>query len=866
VRVISIPAAAIKSGEVLENTNVIPFPGASPDAAIHAAVAARLQAAAGEHVPHSELLWIAAHAWKEWRLSRPWPDEAAYVADLKDHTALMRRAMETQAAEQIARGEDPLYKADDYYHRSAEEEAPKKEKRKKPKLDPAPGAPEPKAEDFADVLGRIPRLFTYRHADGTPHSVVARWDFGPGDKKVLHYYWGGCDRVAAHWIEQHHPSPILYRLPEVLAGLRQGRTVVVVEGEKDTLGAIERWGFENDRIYVVTTTPGGGRHSSNSAAWDNVDLFPLSGADVILVPDLDGPGRAWCRGIGNILMAMNGKPAAVRVGIIPKAWGNGYGKGWGFGDKLPGNASEAGVERIITEAVPFRAWEISEEQARGGPGTQGTQAGDPWGDAEPIVEVREREPYPILALPGGIREAIQEAIGFLQCPPELAAGSALSVLSLAGQGIANIARSKKRLVSPVSLYHLATLDSGERKSAADKMFSEIIEQFQHEEREHRAIEIRRYHSAMEGWRARCTGINRAISAAAKAGKPTEALQKSLDDMTEPVKPRIPQWLYENTTTEGLAWALHTGWPTGAILSPEAAVVLGGYGMRSDSVKNNLTLLNKLWDGASQPITGRADDASYILRGARLTMGLAAQLAVVRQFLEGTDGIARGMGFLSRCLMSWPRSMAGYQPFKEEEDLDHVDAFNRKILRLLKDAPQPDPKTGQLALETLHFSPEGKKTWVEFFNRVDKGKRPDGPYFEIKDIAAKAGDNAARLAALFHLYEHHGTDNKLIGADTAGRACLIVGWHLEEARHFLSTAAAPAECREIVALDAWLIKHCISNGVAKVPAGDVGRIGPPATRPAKKRNQALTELAEMNRSRLVKVGKQRWIEVNPKLLG
>jgi len=205
-------------------------------------------------------------------------------------------------------------------------------------------------------------------------------------------------------------------------------------------------------------------------------------------------------------------------------------------------------------------------------------------------------------------------------------------------------------------------------------------------------------------------------------------------------------------------------------------------------------------------------------------------------------------------------MAGHQPFKEEEDLEHVDAFNRKITRLSKGAPQPDPKTGQLALETLHFSPDGKKAWVEFYDRTDKGKRPDGPYFEIKDIASKAADNAARLAALFHLYEHDITKNKLIGPDLAGRAAIIVGWHLEEARHFLWTAAAPAECREIAALDAWLIKRCISKGVAEVPAGDV-KFGPSATRVAKKRDLALAELSQMNRARLVFRGKQRWIEVS-----
>ena len=98
---------------------------------------------------------------------------------------------------------------------------------------------------------------------------------------------------------------------------------------------------------------------------------------------------------------------------------------------------------------------------------------DEWGDPEPLVEAREREPYPVAALPaGGIREAVQEATDFLQCPPELTASSPLSVLSLAGQGIANVARSKKRLISPVSLYHMAALDSGERKSQTDKMFSE----------------------------------------------------------------------------------------------------------------------------------------------------------------------------------------------------------------------------------------------------------------------------------------------------------------------------------------------------------------------------------------------------------
>jgi hypothetical protein len=99
------------------------------------------------------------------------------------------------------------------------------------------------------------------------------------------------------------------------------------------------------------------------------------------------------------------------------------------------------------------------------------------------------------------------------------------------------------------------------------------------------------------------------------------------------------------------------------------------------------------------------------------------------------------------------------------------------------------------------------------------------------------------------FDERDLNNPLKATDRPWRAAIIVEWHLEEARHFLATEAAPAERREIVALDACLIKRCLNKGVSEVLAGDVGRLGPSATRVAKKRNLALAELAEMNRVQL-----------------
>ncbi|MGY1712525.1 AAA family ATPase [Geodermatophilus sp. SYSU D00758] len=72
----------------------------------------------------------------------------------------------------------------------------------------------------------------------------------------------------------------LYRLGKVTNAVAAGRTVYLVEGEKD-VHALESVGL------VATTSPMG------SANWGKVDPSPLAGARVVLVADNDEPGRRY---------------------------------------------------------------------------------------------------------------------------------------------------------------------------------------------------------------------------------------------------------------------------------------------------------------------------------------------------------------------------------------------------------------------------------------------------------------------------------------------------------------------------------------------------------------------------------------------
>ena len=88
-----------------------------------------------------------------------------------------------------------------------------------------------------------------------------------------------------------------------------------------------------------------------------------------------------------------------------------------------------------------------------------------------MVEIKQ--PYPIHALPNIIKDAIVSYADYGQQPISLLANSALSNISLACQGLANVARDDL-LVSPISMYFITVASSGERKTAADKFFSQGI--------------------------------------------------------------------------------------------------------------------------------------------------------------------------------------------------------------------------------------------------------------------------------------------------------------------------------------------------------------------------------------------------------
>src|SRR5262245_33334873 len=85
--------------------------------------------------------------------------------------------------------------------------------------------------------------------------------------------------------------PVLYRLPEVVAAVREGETVTVCEGEKDADN------FRAAGAGTATTPP-------QNEPWPDGLAAPLAGADVQIIWDRDDDGARRARWAANALKAV----------------------------------------------------------------------------------------------------------------------------------------------------------------------------------------------------------------------------------------------------------------------------------------------------------------------------------------------------------------------------------------------------------------------------------------------------------------------------------------------------------------------------------------------------------------------------------
>lgn len=466
------------------------------------------------------------------------------------------------------------------------------------------------------------------------------------------------------------------------------------------------------------------------------------------------------------------------------------------------------------------------------------------------------EPYPLDALPDGIRGAVAEYQSYGQQPVALVASSAMAVVSLAAQGLADVSRDSQ-LRGPLSLNFLILAQSGERKTAADRALGLPLSAWESDRALAMRDDIAQSRGAHASWQAVGEGIKNAIKTAAK-NKPEQVavLRQRLQDheLDEPTVLVAPRLRYEDVNPQSLPHMLATGHPSAALWSDEGGIVTGSQGMGRDSLLGFMAILNRLWEGGAIH-QDRKQAESVHAEGRRLTVSLMVQPAILCELTQRSDGLARGSGFLARFLVAAPTSTMGQRPYQEPPPgIPRQAAFHRRIRELL-DCDLPLDDRGRLTPADIKLSPGAFCVWREYHDQVERELAPLGDFACIADFAAKSADNAVRIAGCLHMYA--GSQGAM-QSDTMQRAVRLAYWYLRETLRVLDLLDEPQEWADARLLDSWLEErsHCAAR--------DVLRFGPSPLRDRTRRDAAVAVLTEQGRARLEREGRRETLVRNPSL--
>lgn len=173
---------------------------------------------------------------------------------------------------------------------------------------------------------RIVETYPYTDADGQPLFEVVRYEPKTFRQRRPDGKGG--------WLwNLNGVEPVLYHLPAVLEAIHEGRSIFLVEGEKDVHGL--------EAVNLTATTAPGG-----AGRWRESYSTALTGARVVILPDNDEAGRKHAFEVAD---ALYGRAETVKVLELRDLAAKGDVSDW-----LDAGGTAAELARLVEETPEFQ--------------------------------------------------------------------------------------------------------------------------------------------------------------------------------------------------------------------------------------------------------------------------------------------------------------------------------------------------------------------------------------------------------------------------------------------------------------------------------------------------------------------------------
>ena len=417
--------------------------------------------------------------------------------------------------------------------------------------------------------------------------------------------------------------------------------------------------------------------------------------------------------------------------------------------------------------------------------------------------------FPVETLPKAIADYAAALAESTQTPVDMAATSAIAVLSVCMQGKFKI-RAKADWIEPVNTFVLDVMNPSERKSAVENAMVRPLNLFESERNTQNA-------AAIESSKMQKRILERRQKAledqAAKGKADAEEVRRIAEEIAG-YKEMKPMKLYvDDITTEKLTSVLASNDGRAAILSTEGGIFDTLAGAYSKTV--NIDVMLKGYSGDSIRVDRIGRNSESIMNPA-LTVLLMVQPSVLSGLMQ--NGTFRGRGLTARFLYCIPSSSVGTRKYRSKPVADDIyREYELCIRNLLED------ECGKEA-EIITLSDEADALIEEFAERLEP--ELNRGYADIVDWAGKLVGNIQRIAALLCRASVHRSHDFLdvpeplvVDGDTMRNAIKIGEYFIEHAKAaFMLMGADPviSQSKKVIAV----IKE---NGLTEFTRRDVMRL-------------------------------------------
>ena len=374
-------------------------------------------------------------------------------------------------------------------------------------------------------------------------------------------------------------------------------------------------------------------------------------------------------------------------------------------------------------------------------------------------------PLPVWLMPNSFGNSIQEVSQNLKLPVELCAQAALSTVSLVCQFFINV-QCPSFDPAPPTLFLLSVSNSSGGKSILEQRFLRAVKVFERKHEEEIEVAKTDYRAEMKIWEDDGRQLSKEYREV-KQGS-VEAVQiraqRLQHEKERPVEPKKLEFRYAEMSPEGLRDALVANHAAG-IFSPDAGPTLLG------KTFSHPAMLSGYWSGEDRPVGLAGGNRRPIM--PHLTISLMTQEDRFAAYMKTRGSEAFGTGLLARMLVVFPISVDRQGETTEIEDMPEpkLDLFNQRVGDILNQTmPAPHDRL------TLKLSDEAKCYWKWFKDSVHNDLICSDFSDDLKSFFRKIGQQATRLAALFHYFDGASGD---ISPEAMKGAIALCEWYLWE---------------------------------------------------------------------------------------